>query len=333
MKKDLTEQLILNVLDRVPSIELINREGQFDYGGYIQLAQNALSEVYYRFLALFDRQAGQMNAILNNPNISPELRRRELVEVAQTLAEAVEGIDINPNGRAYLSVPPDVRNPNVVLGTDITPEGLQLIIDNLNSRVSRNEIGNILNSLIQSGNLNVMDRNIPIVGEDDYLFDDGAVASKITDRSNNIRNQSREDKEFVEELIQGAKFYTGGDKEEMVEWFRKEIRHLADADITGRQERLENERVIRLMNDALYIVETGERIPQPVDRADLDRSLSMSSGGSDDNEYIAYDPVANVDIPPMPEYAVAPATRQLQEVDMTQPPEDTQTFQEERPPE
>ena len=333
MKKDLTEQLILNVLDRVPSLELINREGQFDYGGYIQLAQNALSEVYYRFLALFDRQAGQMNAILNDTNISQEQRRRALVEVAQTLAEAVEGIDINPNGRAYLSVPPDVRNPNVVLGTDITPEGLQLIIDNLNSRVSRNEIGNILNSLIQSGNMNVMDRNIPIVGEDDYLFDDGAVASKIPDRSNNIRNQSREDKEFVEELIQGAKFYTGGDKEEMVEWFRKEIRHLAGADVTGRQERLENERVIRLMNDALYIVETGERIPQPVDRADLDRSLSMSSGGSDDNEYIAYDPVTNVDIPPMPEYAVAPATRQLQEVDMTQPPEDTQTFQEERPPE
>jgi len=350
LREILTRQLVVNVLNRVPTADLIDRSGNFDYRQYITIVGEVIPDLYTRFSTIFNRTIADLRE---------KRDRRTLVRVAQQLSGVVDGVEVNPAGRSFLSVPPAGRNTAGQVGeldAEIAPEALEVLMSDLRTNASVGDIQQVLEDFVGTDNLFVNYQGQPIQMIDN-LPDRVDTKEEREERLGSLRGRYLPNR--ISTIIQEARENSDGTAEGGIEWINQQLRNIAENPRpTSREERIQQERYLTLLGDSRYFLITGNRQPRPLTRSNIedlhdrrvrqrraeDASFSSIQGGfvrPEEPEHlpafdIMYDPIAYDASPYMPTFARARATRQLEEVvnQQPEPPQtDTQTFKEERPPE
>jgi len=348
LKNVLVRELVVNILNRIPTADLIDRNGNFDYRQYITIAGEVIPALYKRFSTIFNRRITDLER-------SGARDRRTIAELAQQLARVVNGVEVNPQGRSFLSVPEASRRTAGQVGNleaEISPEALEVLINDLLIEASPGDIQQVLEDFVATDNLSVNYQGEPIRMIDN-LPERPETKEEREKRLGSLRGRYLPTR--IAEVIQQARENSDGTAEGGVEWINQQLRNIAEQpEPRNRQERLQQERYTLLLGDSRYYLITGSRQPRPLTRANVmdlhDRRVRQRRAedsrfaevqATEEPEYrgydISYDPIGfDGGSMPIPQYARARATRQLQEI-VNQQPEpplpDIQTFKEERPKE
>jgi hypothetical protein len=353
MKDNLTKQLILNILNRIPTADLIDRHGNFDYRQYITIAGEVIPDLYNRFSRNFNSGARLIQQGINDRSGRTNLE--ELVdEVSQSLGRMVGGVEINPEGRSFLSIPAVSRRTQGAVGNldaEIAPEALEVLLGDLRSgEASAGDIQQVLEDFVGTDSLTVNYQGEPIQMIDN-LPDRAETRQEREQRLGSLRGRYLPNR--VSTIIQNARENSDGTSEGAIEWINQQLRNIVEAPRpSNREARLQQQQYIDLLGDSRYYLITGNRQPRPLTRESVedlhDRRVRQRRAedrrfaevqATDEPEHlpafdIMYDPIAYDATSSMPSYARARATRQLQEIvnQQPEPPQpDIQTFKEERP--
>ena len=348
LKEILVRQLVVNILNRIPTADLVDRNGNFDYRQYITIAGEVIPGLYRRFSNIFNRRIADLER-------TGARDRRSIAELAQQLARVVDGVEINPQGRSFLSVPEASRRTAGQVGNlaaEISPEALEVLINDLVVEASQGDIQQVLEDFIATDNLSVNYQGEPIRMIDN-LPERPETKEEREQRLGSLRGRYLPTR--IAEVIQQARENSDGTAEGGVEWINQQLRNIAESpEPRSREERLQQERYTLLLGDSRYYLITGNRQPRPLTRENVedlhDRRVRQRRAedrrfaevqATDEPEHlpafdIIYDPIGYDDTSSMPQYARTRATRQLQEIvnQQPEPPQpDIQTFKEERPEE
>ena len=325
LKSDLTRQLVLNVLDRIPTSDLVDQEGNFDYTRYVSIASEVLPQLYGRFSRIINENIGRMEE-LQQSGASQGVRRRTLAGISQTLARAVDGVEINPNGDSFLSIAQVSRRTEGVggqLDATLSPEGLEVIMNTLAGGASAGELRQELNSMVESSNITIDYQGEPITGTGGATFQEGVSRQE---ELGGVRGRYLPAN--INVMIRQARENSDGTQRGAIEWINQQLRNTAEgAEPRTRRERETQESYLRLLGDSRYFLITGNRQPRPLTRDSVSTLFSRrirSRAGEDRRlaedqsagtlEYVGVEGTSAET-----EYAPVASAGQLQEVVNTQP--------------
>ena len=247
LRSILTETLINNILDRIPTGTLMDRSGRFDFRQYINRVSTATTELYPRFLARFNQLTEIMERIRTDGGSDRDERLRR---VSTELRNVVGGVEVNADGQNFLSVPLGARTPaeGEQLDARISPQGLQLIINELRLGTTQGDLEQSLTGLVDNSNLQVQVRGTQ------------APLNSPRERPPPINPSTRGAiPKRIRLLIAEAQKETDGTQGQMIQFIDARIRNLQEDTPQTFDENQAQEAQARLLFDTRSIIEFGNR--------------------------------------------------------------------------